>query len=72
MKNSRGRRPPPGASRIKPLGARRSTTVSVLDVGSTKICCMVARLKPRDGEMLRRRTHAVEVLGFASTRSRGI
>jgi cell division protein FtsA len=33
---------------------------------------MIARLKPRDGEGHRRRTHNVEVLGFASTRSRGI
>ena len=61
-----------GVSRIKPLGSRRPTTVSVLDVGSTKICCLIARLKPREGDALHRRTHAVEVLGFASTRSRGI
>jgi len=68
------RRPqtPAGASRVKPLGSRRSTIVSVLDVGSTKICCLIARLKPRENEALRRRTHAAEVLGFASTRSRGI
>ncbi|HEX9906456.1 MAG TPA: cell division protein FtsA [Propylenella sp.] len=65
-------RTPAGVSRVKPLGARRSTVVSVLDIGSSKICCMIARLKPREGESLRRRTHAVEVLGFASTRSRGI
>jgi cell division protein FtsA len=57
---------------VKPLGLRRSTTVSVLDVGSTKICCLIARLKPRDSDAMRRRTHSVEVLGFASTRSRGI
>lgn len=61
-----------GASRVKPLAARRSMTVSVLDVGSSKICCLIARLKPRDSEALRKRTHSVEVLGFASTRSRGI
>ncbi len=61
-----------GVSRVKPLGSRRAATVSVLDVGSTKICCLIARLKPRDGEALRRRTHSIEVLGFASTRSRGI
>jgi cell division protein FtsA len=61
-----------GVSRIKPLGNRRSTVVSVLDVGSTKVCCLIARLKPRDSEALRRRSHAIEVLGFASTRSRGI
>jgi cell division protein FtsA len=59
-------------SRVKPLAGRRSTVVSVLDVGSSKVCCLIARLKPRDGEALKRRTHAVEVLGFASTRSRGI
>jgi cell division protein FtsA len=63
---------PTGVSRVKPLGGRRSATVSVLDVGSTKVCCMIARLKPRDSEALRRRMHSVEVLGFAATRSRGI
>ncbi len=70
--NGPTKRPPAGVSRIKPLGNRRAATVSVLDVGSTKISCLIARLKPRDGEALRRRTHAVDVLGFASTRSRGI
>ena len=69
---SGGEHQPSGVSRVKPLGSRRSTFVSVLDVGSTKICCLIARLKPREGETLRRRTHSVEVLGFASTRSRGI
>jgi cell division protein FtsA len=58
---------------VKPLGARRSALVSVLDVGSSKICCIVARLKPQPPQNVdRRRTHAVEVLGFAATRSRGI
>ena len=63
---------PAGVSRIKPLSGRRSAIVSVLDVGSTKVCCLIARLKPREGEALKRRSHAVEVLGFASTRSRGV
>jgi cell division protein FtsA len=63
---------PSGVSRVKPLGSRRSAVVSVLDVGSTKVSCMIARLKPRDTQALRRRMHAVEVLGFAATRSRGI
>ena len=35
-------------------GSRRGSTVSVLDIGSTKICCLIARLKPRDSEALRR------------------
>lgn len=72
MKRGRGQGSAGGAGRIKPLGSRRPATVSVLDVGSSKICCIIARLKPYDGERLPRRTHAVEVLGFASTRSRGI
>jgi cell division protein FtsA len=61
-----------GISRIKPLASRRSTVISVLDVGSSKVCCMIARLTPRDGEMLRARSHAIEVLGFGSTRARGV
>ncbi|HMB48946.1 MAG TPA: cell division protein FtsA [Afifellaceae bacterium] len=61
-----------GISRIKPLGAKRSAIVTVLDIGSTKVCCIIARLKPREGEALRRRSHSIDVIGFASTRSRGI
>ena len=61
-----------GVSRIKPLSGRRSAVVSVLDIGSTKICCMIGRLRPREGETLRRRTHAIDVIGFSATRSRGI
>jgi len=54
-------------------GAGRSGIASVLDVGSTKICCLIARLTPGDpGEALRSRTHAIEILGFAHQRSRGI
>jgi cell division protein FtsA len=47
--------------------------VSVLDIGSTKVCCLVARLTPAEpGEALRGRTHSIEVLGFGHLRSRGI
>jgi cell division protein FtsA len=53
--------------------ARRSSIVSILDVGTTKICCLIARLTPRPaGEALPGRTHAIEVLGFGHQRSRGI
>ncbi len=53
--------------------SRRATVVSVLDVGSSKICCLIARLKPCEpGESLRGRTHAIEVLGVGHQRSRGI
>ncbi|HET7716325.1 MAG TPA: cell division protein FtsA [Bauldia sp.] len=54
---------------------RRPSVVSVLDVGSTKICCLIARLTPTEShgpEAMRGRTHAIEVLGFGHQRSRGI
>jgi cell division protein FtsA len=60
--------------RTKPrLPARRSMVVSVLDVGSSKVACLIARLKPRSaGDVLPGRTHSVEVIGIGHQRSRGI
>ncbi|WP_371312029.1 cell division protein FtsA [Pseudovibrio flavus] len=58
---------------MRPLPSRRATVVSVLDVGSTKVCCLIAKLTPKeDGEVLPGRTHSVEVLGYGYQRSRGI
>jgi len=55
------------------LAARRASVVSILDVGSSKICCLIARLKPREGgAALPGRTHDIEVLGIGHVRSRGI
>ena len=55
---------------------RRPSIVSILDIGSSKICCLIAQLKPFDGEdareSLRGRTHAIEILGIGHQRSRGI
>jgi cell division protein FtsA len=52
---------------------RRPSIVSVLDVGTSKICCLIARLTPRGtSESLPGRTHSVEVLGIGHQRSRGI
>nr|WP_255599983.1 cell division protein FtsA [Afifella sp. IM 167] len=59
-------------SRIKPLSPRRAAVVSVLDIGSSKIACLIARLKPAEGELSLKRTHDAEVIGFGLTRSRGI
>jgi len=57
--------------------SRKSRLLSVLDVGSSKIVCIIARLhplKPNDygREALSGRTHRVEVLGFGMQKSRGI
>lgn len=52
---------------------RRSAIVTVLDVGSTKTVCMIARMVPRDdGRYLPGRTHQGEVIGIGHTRSMGI
>lgn len=59
--------------RMRPLPGRRAVVMSVLDVGSTKICCLIAKLTPREeGDVLAGRSHAVQVLGFGYQRSRGI
>jgi cell division protein FtsA len=60
-------------ARLKPLQPGRTTLVSVLDIGSTKICCVIARLTPRpEGKALRGRTHTAEVIGFGYGASAGI
>jgi cell division protein FtsA len=52
---------------------RRATVAAVLDIGSTKIVCLIARLTPVDGgEALRDRKRAIEVVGFSHQRVRGI
>ncbi|MEM9733545.1 MAG: cell division protein FtsA [Pseudomonadota bacterium] len=63
---------------VSGLSTSRSTTLSVLDVGSSKICCMIAKLRPQniikggEGQLLPGRSHSIEVLGFGHQRSRGI
>ncbi|MEA5399331.1 cell division protein FtsA [Synechococcus sp. BA-124 BA4] len=56
-----------------PLPQRKSVVVSILDVGTAKTTCIIARLKPEDHSYGQRyRTHGVEVLGFGHHRSHGI
>ena len=59
--------------KMRPVSPKRSALVAALDVGTSKIVCMIARVKPNPpGEVLRRRSHAVEVVGFSHIESRGI
>ena len=59
--------------RMRPLSARRSVILSVLDIGTSKIVCLIARLQPiESSEMLRGRTHRCRILGIGHQRSRGI
>jgi cell division protein FtsA len=60
-------------SRLRPVQPNKASLVSVLDIGSTKICCVIARLAPRpEGKALKGRTHVAEVLGFGYGPSSGI
>lgn len=57
----------------KRLAQGRPTVVSVVDIGSSKVCCVIARLTPQSGAReLSSRSHSVEILGFGHQRSRGI
>ena len=53
--------------------ARRTGVVTVLDVGSSKVCCIVARLKPAEpSQLLRGRTHKTQVIGIGHQKSHGV
>jgi len=44
-----------------------------LDVGTSKVACLIARLRPREpDDVLRHRTHSIDVLGFGHTVARGM
>ncbi len=59
--------------RMRPISARKSAILCVLDVGSSKIVCLIARLAPMEAsDMLRGRTHQCRILGIGHQRSRGI
>jgi len=59
--------------KMKPLAPKRTALVAALDVGTSKIACLIARLTPQPPQdVLRRRSHAVEVIGFSHTESFGI
>ncbi|EHK55951.1 cell division protein FtsA [Allomesorhizobium alhagi] len=57
----------------KDAQTRRSGIVTVLDVGSSKVCCVVAKLKPREeGQLLKGRTHQARVIGIGHQKSQGV
>jgi cell division protein FtsA len=59
--------------RMKPLSAKRATVVSVLDVGSSKVVCLIGRLTPRpESQLLPGRSHKVEIIGIGHQKSRGM
>ena len=59
--------------KMRPVPQKRTALVASLDIGTSKIACMIARLKPcPPNEALRGRSHAVELIGYSQIQSRGI
>ncbi len=59
--------------KMKPISPRRSALVAALDIGTSKVVCLIARLKPQSPQQtLRRRSHGVEILGIGHTEARGM
>src|ERR1700726_2753747 len=59
--------------KTRPMPHKRTALVASLDIGTSKIACLIARLKPcPPNEALRGRTHAVELIGYSQIQSRGV
>src|ERR1700744_1446011 len=61
------------APKTRPMPHNRTALVASLDIGTSKIACMIARLKPcPPNEALRGRSHAAELIGHSQIQSRGV
>jgi cell division protein FtsA len=61
------------APKTRPMPQKRTALVASLDIGTSKIACMIARLKPcPPNDALRGRSHAVELIGYSQIRSKGV
>jgi cell division protein FtsA len=59
--------------RLKPLSSHKAATLSVLDIGTSKVVCVVAELQPVDSlASLRGRTHLARIIGIGHQRSHGL
>ena len=59
--------------RMRPLSSRKSATLSILDIGTSKVVCLIAELSPAEtNERLRGRTHVARIIGIGHQRSLGL
>src|SRR5579864_434686 len=59
--------------KTRPMPQKRTALVASLDIGTSKIACMIARLTPcPPSEALGGRTHTVELIGYSQIQSRGV
>ena len=59
--------------KTRQMPPNKTALVAALDIGTSKIACLIARLKPcPPSEALRGRTHTVEIIGLSHIQSRGV
>ncbi len=59
--------------KMRALPGRRSSIVAALDIGTSKIACLIGRLRPGEGnDVLPGRSHSIEILGASHVQARGI
>ncbi len=59
--------------RTRTISTRKSVLLSALDIGTSKVVCLIARLDPMDpSDSLRGRTHRCRILGIGHQRAAGI
>ena len=59
--------------KARPTPHKRTALAASLDIGTSKIACMIARLKPcPPNDALRGRSHAVELIGYSQIQARGV
>ena len=59
--------------KTRQMPPNKTALVAALDIGTSKIACLIARLKPcPPSDALRGRTHAVELIGLSHIQSRGV
>src|SRR4051812_9653547 len=59
--------------KTRPMSQKRTALVASLDIGTSKIACLIARLRPAPPtDALRGRSHAVELIGYSQIQSRGV
>jgi cell division protein FtsA len=59
--------------KMRPMVSSRPTLVAGLDIGTSKIACLIGRLRPcAPRDALVGRSHAIDVIGFSHIQSRGV
>ena len=59
--------------KTRPMPQHKTALVAALDIGTSKIACLIARMKPcAPSEALRGRSHTAELIGYSHIQSRGV